>query len=63
MSDLFDDIDPPRKVVLPRPCKCGSHHFKVLKGEGPHAAGLRCFVCGEHAGWLSKEETYGDKLR
>ena len=57
MTDLFDATDPPRNAVLPEPCPaCGSHHYRVEPGVGPHAAGLRCAVCGKHCGWMSKAE-------
>jgi len=57
MPDLFDNTpNAPRNALLTRACVCGSHHFKVEQGTGPHAAGIRCAVCGQHAGWLSKVE-------
>ena len=54
MNDLFGSIDPPRHVDLARACLCGSHHFRVGPGVGPHAAALRCAVCDRHAGWMTK---------
>ena len=58
MTDLFGNPDPvERKLVHPDPCRhCGSHHFRVEPGKGPHAALLRCFVCGRGTRWLSKVE-------
>ena len=57
MTDLFDQIDPPRKITLiTRACRCGSHHFRLEPGKAMHAAGLRCAICDCHAGWLSKAE-------
>ena len=56
MPDLFDTIDPPHHAVLDRPCPCGAHHFMLEPGRGPHAAGLRCAVCGRHCGWMTKAD-------
>ena len=57
MTDLFDATDPPRKVIHPHACvACGSHHYTVEQGTGPHAGHLRCAVCGRGGLWMSKAE-------
>lgn len=57
-TDLFGNPIPEfPKVIDPQPCwRCGSHHYQVEPGVGPHAALLRCIVCGTGDRWLSKLE-------
>jgi hypothetical protein len=37
-----------------RPCSCGSIHFTVTPGIGPHAAQLVCDACDRGGRWLSR---------
>lgn len=57
MTDLFDNTPhAPHNVVHPHTCACGSHHYRVEQGEGPHAAHLRCAVCGKGGLWMTRED-------
>jgi hypothetical protein len=38
-----------------RPCRCGSIHFTVMPGVGPHVAQLRCDACRRGGRWLSRQ--------
>lgn len=56
-----DQQTPPAMAVectdssgLFRPCTCGSTKFRIGPGAGPHAASLRCDLCGNGGRWLSK---------
>jgi hypothetical protein len=37
-----------------RRCRCGSEHFIVMEGIGPHSAQLRCRSCWLGGRWLAK---------
>lgn len=41
--------------MVHRPCRsCGSTHFIIGPGKGPHLASVKCIECNQHSGWLSR---------
>ena len=55
--DMFDPPENHRGVHHHHACnKCGSHHYRVYPGVGPHVAQLRCAVCGLGGVWMTKAE-------
>ena len=56
MPDLFDAIDPPRRINHPHQCPCGSNLYRLEPGKGPHAAHLRCDACNRGGLWMAKLE-------